>query len=237
MRRNMKALARPAIAAIVAGLALAAPASAGYGTEVSDATTRIMHEYQYVMPKLQGQNTAYPISLGAMNYVVGRVSAPNYGYYNEIAKNPTNSDIEDLLARQAGICGSAQIAFEAIMGRLGLRTRKLSVWYDGGGHATIEVWYNDGSGADWHWFDPTWGFFFRRPGDRPDAVLSIKEAMQLSAAEREAYKVENESLLWTQVIQHLGKNSATARGTGYWFMEYDHLKVEVVGTGEIVYQR
>lgn len=231
----MKVLIRTAVATIAAGLALAAPASAGYGTEVSEATTRVMQEYQYVMPKLRGQNTAFPIALGAMNYVVGHVSAPNYGYYNEIAKNPTNSDIEDLLARQAGICGSAQIAMEAIMSAVGLKTRKLSVWYDGGGHATIEVWYNDGSGADWHWFDPTWGFFFRKPGDRPDAVLSFKEAMELNASDREAYKVENESLLWTQVVQYLGK--VAARGTGYWFMEFDHLKAEVVGTGEIVYQR
>jgi hypothetical protein len=233
----VKALIRSAIAVIAAGLALAAPASAGYGTEVSEATTRVIQEYQYVMPKLQGQNTAYPIALGAMNYVVGHVSAPNYGYYNEIAQNPTNSDIEDLLDRQAGICGSAQIAYEAIMNALGLKTRKLSVWYDGGGHATIEVWYNDGSGADWHWFDPTWGFFFRKPGDRPDATLSLKEAMELSPSDREAYKVENESLLWTQVIEYLGKNNSWARGTGYWFMEYDHVKAEVVGTGEIVYQR
>jgi hypothetical protein len=191
------------------------------------------------MPKLPGQNTSYPIALSIMNYVVGHVSAPNYGYLNEIADNPTAGDVEDILQRQAGICGAAQLTFGAIAGQVGLVTRKLFISYplpDGtlGSHATNEVYYDDGHSAGWHWFDATWGIFYRDPSAGQDDVLSLTEVLNLDAASRDRDRIQDRSLLWTQVVEALGKSQAI--GTGYWFLEFPHLTVQTE-SGETIYQR
>jgi hypothetical protein len=227
-------------ATIAATLTLAAPAAANApGPQVAAATTRIIHEYQYVIPKLPGQNTSYPIALSVMNYTVGHVSAPNYGYLNEIAHNPTGSDVEDILQRQAGICGSAQLVFAAIAQQVGLVSRKLYIYYpldngQTGGHATNEVWYDDGHGAAWHWFDATWGIFYREPTAGQDDVLSLTQVLNLDPAGRDRDKNQDRTLLWTQVVEAMGKTAAG--GTGYWFLESPHLTVKT-DTGQVIYQR
>jgi Transglutaminase-like superfamily len=227
------------VAIIAALLLVATPAANASDSGVGDAATRTLQEYQYVMPKLPGQNTSYPIALSIMNYVVGHVSAPNYGYLNEIAHNPTAGDVEDILQRQAGICGAAQLTFAAIASQVGLVTRKLYIWYtlpDGtlGGHATNEVYYNDGHSAGWHWFDATWGIFYRDPSAGQDDVLSLTEVLNLDAASRDRDRIQDRSLLWTQVVEALGKSQAI--GTGYYFPEFPHLTVQTE-SGETIYQR
>lgn len=213
-----------------AAFAFASPATADApGPQTQTAVWRVLNEYTVAMPFLQGSNTSYPIALSVMNYVNGRVSSANYAYLLAHG-NPTGSDVEDILARQAGICQGAQLAFKQIGDQIGLRSRYVYVWYSRGtgpvgGHATIEVFY----GAGWHMFDPTWGTFYRKPGDPPDAVLGIVDVLNLTDDQRAAYEQTNDGLLWRQVVQHEGAGAVDGAGLGFWTM--DHVRVEANAYG------
>jgi Transglutaminase-like superfamily len=196
---------------------------------VWNAVTRVLREGQFVARYLPGQNTGFAYAVATMNLVNGLVSAPHYGTLRELGVAP-GADPEDILREQAGICQQAMIVFLAIAEKIGLPAREVAVWYPEEfpeytgagvpGHATVEVFY----GSGWHWFDPTWGLFYRKPGDRPDAVLSLQEVIALPKEVRETYLVSNQSLLWTQIVTH---NSAWAvRRTGYGFLDFKQLRVE-----------
>jgi hypothetical protein len=114
------------------------------------------------------QLTAFAI----MSYVVGHVSAPAYGYANEIAHDVGAQTAEQILSSQAGICGSAAIAYAGIAARLGLETRSVQFYYPAGdSHVAVEVRY----GGSWHYYDPTWGAVYLQGDD----VLGIEEARAL----------------------------------------------------------
>ena len=204
------------------------------------AVTRVFHECQYVAPAFSGLNTSYAYALSILSYVQGLVSAPHYGYFNTIGGSPPGSDPEDILAKQAGICGHAQILFMAIAAWLGVHTRPVYIWYPEEfpeytgpgvpGHAAVEVYY----GGTWHYFDPTWGWFFRNTPGRFDKIYSLVDVLQLPATTRQSASVENRSLLWTQVTLYRGP--VATKATGYWFMDFQHLRVESP-FGNVIYSR
>ena len=202
-------------------------------------TARIHDECNYVLPLLPGLNTAYAYALSVMNIVTGLVSAPRYGFLASLNAPPT-SDPSDILAQHAGICGQAQLAYEALAQQVGLPCRRTYVWYPAEfpdyhgagipGHATNEVFY----GTSWHWFDPTWGTFYREPPARADEVLSLIDVLELDEEEQSQARCAYDSLLWAQTVQYQGE--ASLRGTGYAFLTFAHLRVESP-LGTVLYER
>jgi cell division protein FtsB len=145
-------------------------ANATVPRETDRAATEVRGEVTYVKHSLAQEGRSLPdgylISLAIMNYVVGHVTAPEYGYRNEIAGlPPPTTDVETILQLQAGICGNAAIAFAGISSTFGLPVRSVQFYYARGNHIAVETYYEGG----WHYFDPTWGLVY---GDG----LSITEA-------------------------------------------------------------
>ena len=170
--------------------------------EIDAAASNIKREVIYSEYVLRNADAYLPeghlLSLGALNYVQGNVSAPLYGYMSEIIKEAMSGFTpEEILKYRAGICGSSYIVFSAIIDKLGLPVRSVSFfWENGNNHIAAEVYYNDG----WHFYDPTWGSYFVKDGD----ILSTEEAFQTT--ELEEYMITNESLLWTRVISSYYNN-------------------------------
>jgi hypothetical protein len=112
-------------------------------------------------------------SLSALNLVQATISAPRFAELAESGDPPLTA--ADNWALQAGICGGASDAYEAVMAELGVPTRRLDLhWIDHNGvpnsHATVETQW----GGEWHWTDPTWGAIFTPPGE-PAEVLSFAQ--------------------------------------------------------------
>jgi len=142
--------------------------------------TKLVADNQTKVPADRG----YLISVAAMNYVVGHVLAPEYGYRNGIAHLPLPDlgSASSALSLQAGICGDAAFAFKAIVGAFDLPVRSVGFFYEGGEHIATETFY----AGKWHYFDPTWGIYF-------DAdASSITEARGESSPEIH----QDETLLW-----------------------------------------
>jgi hypothetical protein len=196
---------------------------------IQEAEQRIRQEMVYVKPLYIGCNNSYPLALATMNYIVGHVSAPNYGYLNEYAKNPTVS-VQDILKREAGICGSAQECYMALAYQLGLQARRVYIWYpqyDRGslraGHCVVEVFWN----GKWHFFDTTYGAFFRSSETRDD-VLSLIEVLEMDELSRKSCEVSDHTLLWQDACHNIGLN----------YLNYSKLIVQIDNySGPIVYER
>jgi len=171
-------------------------------SEIDMVVNKIIKEAIYSKYVLQKADAYLPeghlLSLGALNYVQGNVSAPLYGYMSEIIKEAMSGFTpEEILKYRAGICGSSYIVFSAIIDKLGLPVRSVSFfWENGNNHIAAEVYYD----GDWHFYDPTWGSYFVKDGD----ILSTEEAFQTT--ELEEYMITNESLLWTRVISSYYNN-------------------------------
>ena len=240
------AMARPgmnrrrALGLMAAGLTLATSRTASAQDElIWQGVQRVHQECQYVIPSLWGLNTGYPYALALMNYVNGLVSAPNYGYLATNGHAP-ESDPNEILAAQAGLCEQAQLVYLAIASRLGLPARPIYIWYPEEfpeytgpgvpGHATVEVSY----GGAWHWFDPTWGMFYRDLYARDDDVDSLIDVLGMDSDLRDIMRFQNSSLLWAQVVRSLGP--AAARATGQSFMDFPQLRVESP-YGVVIYRR
>jgi hypothetical protein len=203
-----------------------------------EGVTRVLREGQFANNYLTGQDMAFAYAVATMNFVGGMVSAPHHGYLRLIGQ-AAGGDPEEILAKQAGICQHAMFVYLAIAEKIGLPARAVAVWYPEEfpeyrgagvpGHATVEVYYD----YRWHWFDPTWGTFYRRPGDRPDAVLSLQEVLALTPEEREEYQVTSGSLLWRQVVEAV---PGSERYTGLAFLDFSRLRVESP-YGTVLYQR
>jgi hypothetical protein len=177
---------------------------------------------------------AYVVSLAAMSYVVGHVSAPQYGYLHEIAHRALPKDAEDSLETQAGICGNAQMAMIAILNRLHVEARAVSVSYPTphaprNGHATVEVRY----GGTWHWFDPTWGTIYVRPKAPQWNVLSLVDVLNLSPGRRRAARIGDDARFWARIVTAAGHSAGVE--TGMLFLERPHLRVEIAD--KTVYRR
>jgi Transglutaminase-like superfamily len=130
-------------------------------TETARAVQLVRDEVTYVKHTFAQQGRSMPdgylSSLAIMNYVVGHVTAPEYGFRHEIAMLPLPvSDVETILQMQAGICGNASFAFAGIAHNLGLPVRSVQFYYGTDNHIAVETYYEGG----WHYFDPTWGLVY-----------------------------------------------------------------------------
>ena len=132
------------------------------------------------------------VAQAAMDYVVGHVSAPAYGYMKDNGINLAPTP-EAILAAQAGICGHAALTFAAIVKRFGLPVRSVQFYYGpdlSWNHISDEVQY----GGGWHYFDPTFGIDYEQNG----VVLSIADARAADAPQ--TLLQQNKTLFWTTVV-------------------------------------
>lgn len=136
-------------------------------------------------------------AVATMNYVQSRVSPLNYSLLvKNREKLPT--DAEGYLSTRAGICGGQVMTARAILDRLGIRNRPVEFYLradtpdQNQSHIGVEVFY----AKQWHFFDITWGTFFRHSSARADDVLSISEV--LKTKDVMALAVTNSSDLWYQ---------------------------------------
>lgn len=113
------------------------------------------------------------VAQAAMDYTVGHVSTGAFGYL-ELVKGPLPGyQPNRILGLQAGICGQAAWVFAAIVRQFGFHVRSVTFSYldpngSPDGHTAAEVSY----GGSWHFFDPTYGQFWR---DASGNVLSISQ--------------------------------------------------------------
>lgn len=170
---------------------------------LDSAEQRIRENLQYVERVTDETPREYLVTLAVTSYVVGHVSAARYGFLNTIVgRPPTGTNraevAERALASGSGICGHAAAAAMELFARLGVTARQLYTFDSDGGHVTVETWY-DGA---WHWFDPTFGYFYRQPDVPKPAVLSLVDVLQLP--DPNAVRVASDSRLWAQVTMAEG---------------------------------
>jgi hypothetical protein len=202
-------------------------------TNTELAVVDVQRQMAYVDLAVPGQTREYVAALTVNSYVVGHVSAPAYGYLQEIARVEVPSGdpsqmAEASLQAGAGICSQASGTAIALFDALGIPARQLLVLHNAGAHSTVEVQY-DGA---WHWFDPTFGYFYRPPGAAPSDVASLVEVLGMSPQERERSYVGNDSLLWAQMVRIAG----TSERAGLDVVELQDLRVELVD-GTVIYER
>lgn len=129
------------------------------------AVTAVQQQTAYNELVLRENNVSFShgaiVALTALSYVAGHVSAPSYGYSNEIANTDRpDASADSILSHGAGICGHAAIAYAAIVERLGFHVRSVQFYYgknNSQGHIADEVFYHDA----WHYFDPTFGAYYQ----------------------------------------------------------------------------
>ena len=136
-------------------------------------------------------------AVATMNYVQSRVSPLNYSLLIQ-NRDKLPSEPEAYLKSGAGICGGQVMTARAILNQLGIRNRPVEFYLHGKSpsgnqsHIGIEVFYE----GQWHFFDITWGTFFRHQEVESDKVLPIGEV--LMAENAAALAVTNTSDLWYQ---------------------------------------
>jgi hypothetical protein len=164
-------------------------------TPLAVAVEQVRREVAYSENVLGNLGIAYShgqvVSQAAMDYVVGHVSAAAYGYM-EVNGQSLQSAPDAILGAQAGICGHAALTFAAIVQRFGLNVRSVQFYYGPDGtfnHIADEVSY-DGS---WHYFDPTYGFYYEQNG----IVLSIADAR--AAADPASLRREDNANFWVTI--------------------------------------
>jgi hypothetical protein len=178
-------------------------------TPLAVAVEEVRREVAYSEAVLGNLDIPYShgqvLAQAAMDYVVGHVSAPAYGYMKmnglSLASTP-----DAILGAQAGICGHAALTFAAIVKRFGLAVRSVQFYYGPDGtwnHISDEVSY-DGA---WHYFDPTFGIYYEQEG----VVLSIADAR--AAPDPESLLQKNVTLFWTTVSEQAG--SVELSDTGF----------------------
>jgi hypothetical protein len=130
------------------------------------------------------------------------VSAPAYGYRNELAdlELPTGGTVDGVadvsLAMGAGICGNAAMTAAAILERLGVATRFVQLYYGhGDNHIALEASWR----GRWHYLDPTWGTYYRHRGN----ILALSDVLALTPPQRAAAEVANETLAWRYVVERV----------------------------------
>lgn len=215
----------------VLGLGVLRTAAANGPSLISQAEQDVGDRVAYVERTLALEHRRLPhdylVSLSAMSYVVGHVSAPQYGFlettHRALPTTPTEA-----LAQQAGICGQAASTMLAILRHFDVRARRVAVYYStprarSNGHTTVEVRY-DGS---WHWFDPTWGTIYVRPHTPQWRVLSLVGVLELSPPEQRSARIGDDSLLWNRAVTAAGRGFGVE--TGMLFLQMPHLRVTADG--------
>lgn len=143
-----------------------------------------------------------PAELAALTvtaYVVGHLSAQVHDARIAAGDDPPTwpqaAVVEDALRAGSGYCGAATLAALALYAALGVEARAVEAWYEEDGlpigHVTTEVRY----GGAWHWYDPTWGAFYRDGG----RVLSLLEAVTLPPDRLAGALVANDTMLRAQL--------------------------------------
>jgi hypothetical protein len=155
-------------------------------TEVDRAVAAVRDEAAYTKMISDSNGHNYPLeylqSLAAMNYVVGHVTAPEYGYRKQMAGLPIPWNVELALTYQAGICGNAADVYAAIVRQLGIQVRSVQFYYGASdNHIADETFY----AGSWHYFDPTWGLTFDNGASITDARSEQNPTIQ-----------QDETLLW-----------------------------------------
>lgn len=174
---------------------------------LDQAVEQIRREVTYSERFLAAHGVTVPhgqlVSEAAMTYVVGHVTAPAYGYMNEILNVRPAPTANGALSTGAGICGHAALTFAAIIKRLGVPVRSVQFYYgQADTHIADETFYD----GDWHYYDPTYGAIYVDGGK----VLSITDARGrpdgLSLLEHDR------TLLWFQVVSLAGMRSLSDLG-------------------------
>jgi hypothetical protein len=222
---------------IVLGLGVLRSAAANGPTPLSQADEDVSDRVTYVERTLALERRSLPhdyvVSLAAMTYVVGHVSAPQYGYL-KTAHKPLPQTPAEALAEQAGICGQAASTMLAILGHFHVPARRVAIYYSTpharkNGHTTVEVRY-DGA---WHWFDPTWGTIYVQPKTAQWRVLSLVHVLRLSPSQQRVARLGDDTLLWNRAVTAAGRGFGLE--TGMLFLRLPHLRVAV--GKKIVYRR
>jgi hypothetical protein len=168
--------------------------------QLDEAVTSIRDQVDWFGERPISYSREFLTAVATMNYVQSRVSPLNYSLLVK-AKKPLPITAEEYLAAQAGICGGQVMTFLQILNRLGIRNRPVEFYIRGQtraenhSHIGAEVFYAD----KWHFFDITWGTYYRRGGQastRVDDVLSISEILATEKTRQLA--VTNLSDLWFQ---------------------------------------
>lgn len=228
------------VAAVAAGgISLLHVASAGGGpSPLAQAEQEVSDRVAYVERTLALERVHLPrpyvVSLATMSYVVGHVSAPQYGYLRYIAHQPLPRTAAEALEMQAGICGNAATTMQTMLAHFHVEARRVDVYYStpnasSNGHTTVEVRY----AGTWHWFDPTWGTIYVRPGTAQSRVLSLVQVLELSPAARRAARIGDDTLLWDRAVVAAGR--VFGLDTGRLFLTLPHLRVRV--DGKTIYSR
>lgn len=158
---------------------------------LEQAVEQVRREVAYVELYRLSRPREELIARSAMDYVVGHVTAPGYGYMNRILGTQPLPTAESALEFGSGICGNAALTFAAILKRFGLPVRSVQFYYANGvdNHIAVEVFYDGG----WHYFDPTWAAYYEEGG----RVLSIGEAR--ARANPRALLNHHSTLFWRWV--------------------------------------
>lgn len=238
LRKRSAIVTAAAAFAVILGFAVLRASEAGGGPSlVSQAAQQVSNRVAYVEQALAVDHVRLPhtylVALSTMSYVVGHVSAAEYGYLRA-THQPLPRTAAEALATQAGICGAASTTMVAILDRLGIEARTVNVFYSTpharrNGHTTVEVRY----GSAWHWFDPTWGTVYVPHMGAQWHVLSLLQVLRLSPAEREKDRLGDDTRLWDRAVSAAGPSFG--RETGMLFLTLPHLRV-VVG-GRTIYRR
>jgi Transglutaminase-like superfamily len=184
-------------------------AAASSATPTLDAAvSQVSNEIAFVRTQVPSEQAEYIAALAALDFTVGHVNAPLYGWRNTVAgldqpdcRISLYLCAENTLRLGAGICGNAAAVYVAILERLGISAHRLNLFYTApngtfGGHTTAEVYW----AGSWHLMDPTWGVFFRTSKVAASAVLSWARVARLKNASR--YMVQDRSQLWWQISSY-----------------------------------
>ena len=208
-RLGVVSLATVVVASAVAFSGLVPTAQSSSEALVVQAAEQIEHEAAYVNAVLKQSGRpqeprGYVLALLTMDYVVGHISAPMFGHLvtNDPGRAPRGDDVQTVaersLAAGAGICGNAAATFAAILDRLGVESRSVQFYFDTGNHIAVEVLYE----GRWHYFDPTWGTFYRPPG--PGNASNVLSVAEIRALERPYhFEVANHSHAWKQIVRSI----------------------------------
>ena len=164
---------------------------------LAKAIETIHKQVEWFGPNPEKYSREFLYGLATMNHVQSRLSPLNYSILVKANKKPP-LNTEECLALEAGICGSQVQAFLAIVKQFGIRARPVEFYLRGSipaknhSHICAEVFYDDG----WHFFDVTWGTFYRRPDGKVDGLMSWTEIRQANDPRNLA--TTNRSDLWYQ---------------------------------------
>ena len=126
----------------------------------------------------------YLHALSAMNYIQATVSGSRHTFLRKKQQLPATLDAETCLSLHLGQCGNQMDAFDKILRRCRVATKRRSAEFylhdekndNNGSHVVAEVYYKGG----WHLFDITAGtVFLRRGAKSQDDLLSAEEIRAL----------------------------------------------------------